>query len=64
MPWRISFSSMSELTFRVPQGRIENIFPELALYGSKHYYARTDTVFFPISEVSESTVSLMQTQTS
>ena len=30
---------------------MESIYAELALYGSKNYYARTDNVFFPISEV-------------
>ena len=39
-------------------GYMESIFPELALCGSKNVCARTDTVFFPISEVSEGTVSL------
>ena len=37
---------------------MESIYPELALSGSKNYCARTDTVFFLISEVSEGTVSL------
>ena len=37
---------------------MESIYPELALCGSKNECARTDTVFFPISEVSDGTVSL------
>ena len=37
---------------------MESIYPELALCGSQNECARTDTVFFPISEVSEGTVSL------
>ena len=36
---------------------MESIYTELALCGSKHECARTDTVFFPISEVSKGTVS-------
>ena len=39
-------------------GDMESIHPELALYGRKNECARTDTVFFPISEVSEGKVSL------
>ena len=39
-------------------GLMESIHLELALSGSKNVCARTDTVFFPISEVSEGTVSL------
>ena len=37
---------------------MESIYPELALYGSKNERARTDTVFLPISEVCDGTVSL------
>ena len=37
---------------------MESIYPKLALCGRKNLSARTDTVFFPISEVSEGTVSL------
>ena len=37
---------------------MENVYPELALCGSKNECARTDTVFFRISEVSNGTVSL------
>ena len=37
---------------------MESIYPELALCGSKNACAMTDTVFFPISEVSDGTVSL------
>ena len=37
---------------------MESIYSELALSGSKNECARTDTVFFPISEVSDGTVSL------
>ena len=33
------------------RGDIKSIYPELALYGSKNEGARTDTVFFPISQV-------------
>ena len=36
---------------------MESIYPELALCGSKNECARTETVFSPISEVSEGTVS-------
>ena len=36
---------------------MESIYPELALFGSKNECAMTDTVFFPLSEVSEGTVS-------
>ena len=38
---------------------MESIYPELALCGSKNECARTDTVFFPIFEVSDGTVSLI-----
>ena len=37
---------------------MKSIYTELALYGSKHECARTDTVFLPISEVCNGTVSL------
>ena len=37
---------------------MESIYTELALYGSKNEGARTDTVFLPISEVCDGTVSL------
>ena len=37
---------------------MESIYAELALYGSKKECARTDNVFFPISEVCNGTVSL------
>ena len=37
---------------------MESIYPKLALCGSKNECARTDTVFFPISEFSKGTVSL------
>ena len=38
---------------------MESIYTELALYDSKNMFARTDTVFLPISEVCDGTVSLM-----
>ena len=37
---------------------MESLYPELALFDSKHYCARTDIIFIPISEVSKGTVSL------
>ena len=37
---------------------MESIYPDLALCGSKNLCARTDTVFFPISEVNNGPVSL------
>ena len=37
---------------------MEGIYAESALYGSKNECARTDTVFLPISEVCNGTVSL------
>ena len=37
---------------------MESIYPKLALCGSKTECAKTDAVFFPISQVSEGTVSL------
>ena len=37
---------------------MESIYTELALYGSKNECARTDTVFLPIAEVCNGTVSL------
>ena len=39
---------------------MESIYPELALCGSKNECARTNTVFFPISGVSDGTVSLKE----
>ena len=38
---------------------IESIYTELALYGTKHLCARTDTVFLPIYEDCDGTVSLI-----
>ena len=37
---------------------MESIYSELALYGSKNGFARTDNVFFAISEFCDGTVSL------
>ena len=37
---------------------MENIFTELALYGSKEECARNDIVLFHISEVCDGTVSI------
>ena len=37
---------------------MESIFTELTLYGSKNEYARTNTVFLPISKVCDGKVSL------
>ena len=37
---------------------LESIYSEFTFYGSTNYCARTDTAFFPISEVSEGLVSL------
>ena len=37
---------------------MESIYTELALYSSNKQYARTDTVFLPISEVCNGTVSV------
>ena len=37
---------------------MHSIYPDLALCCRKNERARTDTVFFPISEVSKGTVSL------
>ena len=39
---------------------MESIYTELAFYGSKNECAKTDNVFFPISEVCDGKVSLMQ----
>ena len=39
---------------------MESVYPELAHCVSKHKCARTNTVFFPISEISEGTVSLIK----
>ena len=39
-------------------GNMESIYPEVALDGSKTEFARTDTVFLHLSEVSKGTVSL------
>ena len=41
---------------------MESIYSELALCGSNNFCARTDTVFFPISEVSEGTDTLIYIQ--
>ena len=55
-------SLISELTFTVSQAGVdmESIYTELALYGSKNECAKTDNVFFPISEVCDGTVSLIK----
>ena len=37
---------------------MESIYTELGLYDRKNEYATTDTVFLPISEVCNGTVSL------
>ena len=39
---------------------MESIYTELALYGSKPECAKTDNVFFTISEVCNGTVSLVK----
>ena len=39
---------------------MESIYNEIALYGSKNECGRTDTVFLPISEVCDGTVSLVK----
>ena len=41
------------------RGDIRSIYPELALFSSKHEGARTDIVFFPISEVCTRGFTLM-----
>ena len=41
---------------------MESMYTELALFGSKNECARTDNVFFPISEVFNGTVSLSNSQ--
>ena len=38
---------------------MESIYTELALYDSKNECSRTDTVFLPISEICDGTVSLV-----
>ena len=42
---------------------MQSIFTELALNGSKNECARTDNVFYPISEVCDGTVSLIKNKT-
>ena len=39
---------------------MKSIYTELALYGITNVCARTDTVFLPISEVCDDTVSLFK----
>ena len=39
---------------------MESIYPKLALCGRNNECFRSDTVFLPISEVSEGTVSLIK----
>ena len=39
---------------------MESIYTELALYESKNLCARTDNVFYPISEVRDGMVSLIE----
>ena len=58
MPCTLNFASAQSLLIEYLRGDMESIYPELALCGSKNECARTDTVFFTISEVSEGTVSL------
>ena len=38
---------------------MESIFTELAPYGSQNELAKTDNVFFPVSEVCDGMVSLL-----
>ena len=42
---------------------MESIYFELALCDIKHFCVRTDTAFFPISEVSDGMVSLVSRKT-
>ena len=37
---------------------MESLYTELALYGTKNEFSRTDNVFIPMSEVCDGTVSL------
>ena len=39
------------------KGDMESLNPEFALHGSKNESTRTDTVFFPLSEVCKNVVS-------
>ena len=41
-------------------GVMENIYTDLALYGSKNECVRNDAVFLPISQVCNGTVSLIK----
>ena len=43
--------------YSTSRGDMESIYTKLALYGSKNECARTDTVFYHISEVCDGTVS-------
>ena len=52
-------SFISELTSTVPEGDMESIYTELALYGSNNECARADNIYFPISEVCNGMISLM-----
>ena len=58
MPYHTKFSFISELTFRGHQVDMDGLNPEFALYGFKNECARTDTIFFPLSEVSTRAVTL------
>ena len=56
-----SFGLQIRANFKSEQtlgGVVENIYTQLALYGSKNECARTDTVLFHISGVCDGTVSL------
>ena len=60
MPYHSHFSFLSGLNYWVHKGDIKNIYPELALDGSKNECAKTDNVFFLISEVCTSGVTLVK----
>ena len=38
---------------------MESLNPDLAIYGSKNEFTRTDTVFFALSEIRQEAVSLL-----
>ena len=61
-PNTVFWPSTQSLLLEYLRGVMESIATKLALYGIKKECARTDTVFLPISEVCNGTVSLDGTE--
>ena len=60
LPSTLISASSQALLLRYIRGDMESIYPESALCGSQNECARTDNVFFPISQVSTRRVTLFK----